>query len=124
MSWEPRILVIDDDDVAAAMVRAVLVSAGFHVVVSSTPIGATRLVRDHAIDALVCDVNMPAMSGDALARLFRSSRVLMHVRLVLISGTDPSQLAEIERSGVADGVVGKDDIATRLAPLLRRLLAS
>jgi two-component system OmpR family response regulator len=116
------VLVIDDDETARLVVRDTLQQAGFTVHTSATPIGATRLVREHGVSVVVCDLNMPAMRGDALARLFRGSKALQHVRLVLISGAGQDQLDAIARDGVVDAALSKDALAQALVPTLHRLV--
>lgn len=116
------VLVIDDDETARTVIRAILVDAGYEVHTSPSPIGATRLVKDHGVSAVVCDLNMPAMRGDALARLFRQSRALKDVRLVLVSGVSGPELLAIESEGIADAVLGKDVLQDRLVPVLSRLV--
>ena len=117
-----KVLVIDDDETAREIVRALLTRAGFSVVVVSTPIGATRLIREIGIDAVVCDLNMPAMQGDSLARLFRSSKALRAVRLVLMSGASHEELGALLFQGSVDAVVHKSDLQRELVSKLRALL--
>jgi two-component system OmpR family response regulator len=118
-----KILVIDDDDTAREVVRALIASAGYPVVPLSTPIGATRLIREIGISAVVCDLNMPAMRGDSLARLFKGSKALQHVRIILISGAPREELETILLTHAVDAVVHKSDLQQELLPKLRKLLA-
>jgi CheY-like chemotaxis protein len=123
MQTSPNILVIDDDDTAREVTGAILSGAGFTTHPIASPIGATRAVRELSIDAVVCDLNMPAMQGDALARLFRQSKSLRLVPLVLISGAPREELAALIADGTVDAIVHKSDLATVLVQQLRRLLA-
>lgn len=118
-----KILVIDDDDVARAVVEATLTSAGFESHGIASPIGATRAVREFSIDAVVCDLNMPAMRGDALVRLFRQSKSLRSVPVVLISGAPREELEALVSEGVVDEVVHKSDLGVLLVQQLRRVLS-
>ena len=118
-----KILVIDDDDTAREVVRAMLAAAGYPVSSLATPIGATRLIREVGISAVVCDLNMPAMRGDSLARLFKESKALQHVRIILISGAPREELETILQTNSVDAVVHKSDLQHELLPKLRKLLA-
>ena len=120
---KPKILVIDDDDFAREIVGAILEEAGYPVVALATPIGATRMIRALGIGAVVCDLNMPAMRGDALARLFRESKSLQHIRLVLISGAPREDLELILAAHTVDAVVHKSDLQHALVSTLRKLLS-
>lgn len=117
-----KILVIDDDDTAREVVRALVAEAGYPVVCLATPIGATRLIREIGISAVVCDLNMPAMRGDSLARLFKESKALQHVRIVLISGAPRDELEMILSTNAVDAVVHKSDLQRELIAKLRKLL--
>jgi CheY-like chemotaxis protein len=117
-----RVLLIDDDPTAQQVVAALLESGGCVVHTLSSPIGATRAIRDHEIDLVVCDLNMPAMRGDAFARMFRKSNVLQKVKLVVISAAPEDELERLFGEGNVDGVVHKSDLDRRLLPLLKKLL--
>jgi len=118
-----HILVIDDDETARTVIGAILREAGFKTHVIASPIGATRAVREHSIDAVVCDLNMPAMRGDALARLFRQNKAMRSVPLVLVSGAGRDELDQLATAGMVDTVVHKADLGTQLVTQLRKLLA-
>lgn len=118
-----KILVIDDDDTAREVVCAILAEAGFSAVPLATPIGATRLIREIGITAVVCDLNMPAMRGDSLAKLFKESKALQHVRIILISGAPSEELEAILRAKSVDAFVHKSALQRELIPALRRLLS-
>lgn len=116
-----RVLFIDDDPVARSVVSSVLEGAGLHVHAIASPIGATRTIRDEKIDVVICDLNMPAMQGDAFARLFRENRLLRHLPLVLLSGAPREQLEELMSRGTIDAVVHKSEIETSLVSTINRL---
>jgi len=118
-----HILVIDDDETALMVIGAMLRDAGFKTHTIASPIGATRAVREHSIDAVVCDLNMPAMRGDALARLFRQNKALRFVPLLLVSGAGRDELDQLTAAGTVDTAVHKADLGTQLVVQLRRLLS-
>ena len=119
MSSQRQVLVIDDDPAAAAVVASLLSGAGFNVHTLSSPIGATRTIRQHNIEVVVCDLEMPAMRGDAFARMFRQSKMLKDLRLVVISAAAPAELERLRAEGTVDGVVHKGQLHRELVPLLR-----
>ena len=123
MALGQNILVIDDDDTAREVTSAVLAAAGFTAHSISSPIGATRAVRELSIEAVVCDLNMPAMRGDALARLFRQSKSLHSIPLILISGAPREELEALIADGTVDAIVHKSDLSTVLIQQLRKLLS-
>ncbi len=107
-----RILVVDDDALAAEMTAAVLVDGGCEV---ATADGATEalemLAGDHGFTAVVSDMNMPGLSG---LELFRAARARGHgLPFILLSGDDPTALLEQE-PGLAACVTKDADLETTL----------
>ena len=115
-----RVLVIDDDASAQVAIRSVLSAAGMDVHVIDSPIGATQLIVREQIQCVVCDLEMPALRGDAFARLFRKTRLFDRIRIVLVSAAPLEELRRLEESQVADAVVHKSEVRTELAATIRR----
>lgn len=109
-----RVLVIDDDETACVAMAALLRQAGHEVHVHPTPIGASRAVRSLGIETVVCDLEMPAMRGDALARLFRQSEALARIAIVLVTGTPREQLLDLLASHTVDAIVQKSQLHREL----------
>ena len=122
MAGGQTILVIDDDDTAREVTSALLMAAGFACHAIASPIGATRAMRELRIEAVVCDLHMPAMQGDALAKLFRQSKSLHAIPVVVISSAPREELEPLLASGNVDAIVHKGDLHTGLVQQLRRLL--
>ena len=81
-----RILVADDDRDTASMLAAILRDEGHesHVVLRGDEVlEIDRLVRP---DVVILDVNMPGMSGFAVAREIRTRRGIAAPLLIAISG--------------------------------------
>ena len=119
---KPRVLVIDDDAVAQTAIANLLTAGGFDVHILDSPIGATRAIRDQRIDIVVCDLNMPAMRGDAFARMFRKTSLFSKIPLVVLSAAPQKELDAIRAQGMADAVVHKGELRTGLLPILRKLV--
>lgn len=64
-----RILIADDDRHFVELLRATLDEAGFETVSVHSGLAAAALIEREDFDAVVLDVLMPGMSGDALADL-------------------------------------------------------
>ena len=84
-----RILVVDDDELAAQMTAAVLEGHGDSVVIASGGFDAMeRLNADESISLIVSDQNMPLVSGlELFAELRRQGSELP---FILLSGDDPA----------------------------------
>ena len=84
------VLVVDDDP----DVRRVLVDAfeaeGFRVATAANGMQALHRLRDAAPDAIVLDLSMPLMSGDAFLYAWRAGAEMHAVPVVAISAAYPT----------------------------------
>lgn len=110
-----NVLVIDDSDISREVITHVLEDAGHCVVGMSSPIGATRAVIEHKISVVVLDVQLPSISGDRLAAMFRKQSRLSKVGVVLVSGIPYGELVQLGGSCEADAVVHKEQLVSQLA---------
>ena len=103
-----RVLIVDDDDVFAGSLSAILSGDPRLEVVDRAADGAAGLtlaLRERP-DVVVLDVNMPILDGFAASRLIRMH--LPDVRIVIVSAApEDEHLAEARRAG-ADVYVRKD----------------
>jgi DNA-binding NarL/FixJ family response regulator len=103
-----RILIVDDDDVFAGSLAAILSGDPRLEVVDRAANGAQGLTLaiDERPDVVVLDVNMPILDGFAVSRLIRAH--LPDVRIVIVSGSpEDEHLADARRAG-ADVYLRKD----------------
>jgi two-component system, NarL family, nitrate/nitrite response regulator NarL len=103
-----RILIVDDDDLFAGSLAAILSGDPRLEVVNRAANGAEglTLALDERPDVVVLDVNMPVLDGFAVGRLLRMH--MPDVRIVIVSGTPENEhLAEARRAG-ADVYLRKD----------------
>ena len=82
----PCVLVADDSRPFAEILRAVLEDAGFEVVTAYSGLAAVAAVEKNDVSAVVLDVLMPGMSGDAVAQ--RLHRVDPDLPVLLMTGGD------------------------------------
>ncbi len=87
-----RILVVDDEEVLASTMAAILDSQGYESVASFSGTDALQLSRTFRPDLLVTDLLMPGMDGVETARAIR--RELPACKVLFISG-QPMRLDEI-----------------------------
>jgi DNA-binding response OmpR family regulator len=115
-----KVLIIDDDEIARELLSSTLGAAGFEVFELPTPIGATKLLIECEIDAVVLDVMMPEISGDKLAKLLRANSRLQALGVVLVSSMDPDDLEELGATSRACAVVQKSRVRDDLARAVTR----
>lgn len=80
-----HILIVDDDLAARELLRYLLCDAGHEVRVAGDGEAALRAAHDYAFDVAILDIDLPGMSGWAVARQLRRST---HdpMRLVALTG--------------------------------------
>ncbi len=116
-----RVLVVDDDDLMRAGLRAVLSSDSSVDVVGEAAGGreAVRTVRDLRPDVVLMDVRMPGMDGIEATRQITSDADLAGVRVLILTTFDLDEYVyEALRVG-ASGFVLKDDPPEQLLAGIR-----
>jgi DNA-binding response OmpR family regulator len=111
-----RILIIDDDDIVRELLCSTLKRLGHAVYELATAIGATRVIFENAIDAVVVDVNLPDISGDKLARVLRKNSRGAALGIVLVSSLPLDELRALALVAQADSVLSKSNIRAGLEP--------
>ena len=111
-----KILVIDDDDELADVVRQVLLDAGYSVATVRHGAAALELTKHVAPDLILLDLSMPIMDGWSFVSQYRRTSA-PGARIVLLTG-NPSA-AEIAHTLAADGYITKpfevDDLVATIA---------
>ncbi|HEV7765395.1 MAG TPA: response regulator [Thermoanaerobaculia bacterium] len=102
-----RILIIDDDPTHLTAARGILEAEGYEVFTQDQPFGSTNTVIHVQPDLVLLDVNMPALSGDRLAEVFRANSRTRNVMIVLHSSNDEDHLRTTARRLGLDGYVCK-----------------
>jgi len=118
----PLILVVDDDETTLMVLHAALGAAGYRVKTRSAGLGTSaRMLRERPA-AVLLDVSMPGITGDALAEMVRSKQQLRGVVVVLHSSRPRDELEELARRCGADGAIPKTGSSTAVVEELGRLL--
>lgn len=101
-----KVLVVDDDPTTLLVTRARLQAAGFQVQTRAEALGTSAQIAAWQPDLILLDVNMPGLSGPALAELVRA-RGTRHPSIVFHSGEDGGRLAELTAGHGALGYIVK-----------------
>jgi CheY-like chemotaxis protein len=116
-----KVLIVDDDPVHLALAQELLEAEGYEVRVHRTGFGATEKVLHERPNVVLLDVNMPALSGEALVGVLRKRGLLDATRVLLYSSNDEDSLRRaVERLGVL-GYVCKGDPADLRRKVARAL---
>jgi CheY-like chemotaxis protein len=107
-----RVLVVDDSEIAARLLRDELESAGFEVQTARDAETATSLILKRATrpDLILLDVNMPGVTGGQFCRFVKSNDRFKGIKVVLCSGEDREKVAALAAKCGADGFLTKDQV--------------
>jgi signal transduction histidine kinase/CheY-like chemotaxis protein len=113
-----RVLVIEDDRVAAQLIQTQLISAGYEVLVCQEPQNALELAALFQPGAITLDIVMKPKNGwEVLTQLKRDSRT-SHIPLIVVSMVDQPGMGTL--LGADEYLVKPVDKPTLLAALQRR----
>ena len=102
-----RILIVDDEPVAAEYHRAILTAAGMTARTTDDPERALDIVREFRPDLVLMDMYMPTCSGHELAALIRQVPDFLSVPIIFLSAeTDKAKQLSAMRVG-AEGFLTK-----------------
>jgi DNA-binding response OmpR family regulator len=95
-----QILIADDEPDILEVIKAILEHEGFRVRTARDGEQAFKLLRKHAFDAVILDVEMPKATGIKVLKLMRKSSRLKDIPVMLITG-NLLRAKELEENGVA-----------------------
>ncbi|HMR65590.1 MAG TPA: PAS domain S-box protein [Anaerolineae bacterium] len=118
------ILLVDDDKLVNEMVAEMLVHLGFTVVVAEGGVKAVELFRQrqHEIDCVLCDINMPGMDGwETLAALRQLSP---DIPVILSSGYDEAEVMVAQHHKRPQAFLSKPYQMSEIDQVIRRVMDS
>ena len=102
---EIHILVVDDHPMTRNMVRAILRGVGFaHVTVAESAFQAQSILTEKGADFIICDWNMPGMTGFEFLSLVREQSETMPFLMLTAEAYQENVQAAID-AGVTDYVI-------------------
>jgi CheY-like chemotaxis protein len=120
MNDRPRVLLMDDSELAIEVTRAALERDGFDVKSARSLAQFNMILETWAPTIVLTDVNMPGVSGGDLCRWIKRRVDTQTVPVVLFSELPDSQLAEVAKRAGADGFLSK---ANGVSLLSQKLVA-
>ena len=122
----PRVLVVDDDDVALERMRDLVTAAGYEVVTATSGSAALAALQTEFAPIVILDRSMPGMDGVELCREIRNGEYPGYVYLMLCTAHDSEdEILGGLRAG-ADDYLSKRASGTQLIARLataRRIIA-
>jgi CheY-like chemotaxis protein len=120
---QKRIMIIDDDRTHLLTTQELLEDDGYEVLTHVSGFGATERIMVARPDLVLLDVNMPALSGEALLPILKGRESIKATPVVLHSSNDESTLRTTATRLGAAGYVCKGDV-TGLRRTVARLTAA
>jgi DNA-binding response OmpR family regulator len=118
-----RVLVADDDPVAARFVATLLGGKGYEVLVASDGEHALEIARTLRPDLIVSDLVMPYRDGFDVIQAIRSEESLARIPIVIVSMKDREEDVVRGLESGADDYLVKPFNARELVVRVRKLLA-
>ena len=119
---QARILVVDDETEIAELMRAMLEGAGHEVSTAESGAVALELLDTARFDAVVSDVRMPDMDGEALHRHIAARHPALAGRMLFVTGDtlapDVRRFLASAASATLDKPFAKSDLLRAVAALL------
>jgi len=120
-SERPRVLVVDDDDDVASLVREVLHEAGYAVATAIHGAAALEILTTHEPALILVDLRMPIMDGWSFIEQYR--RRGGHARIIAFTGA--SDVATQAKNLLVDEVLAKrfgiDALVEAVATVMNRV---
>ncbi|QLE39105.1 response regulator [Nostoc sp. C052] len=117
-----KILVVEDDELNAYTLTAVLTNQNYAVEIATDGDAAWDFIQTYDYDLILLDVVLPKLDGISLCRQIRSSGLQMPI--LLLTGRDSSHEKAIGLDAGADDYVVKpfdeEELIARIRALLRR----
>jgi signal transduction histidine kinase/DNA-binding response OmpR family regulator/CHASE3 domain sensor protein len=93
MEGRRLLLVIEDDEVFASIVRDLSHDLGFQCIIAGTAEEAIKLARDYMPSAVVLDLGLPDQSGLTVLDRLKHDDATRHIPIHVVSASDHSQAA-------------------------------
>jgi DNA-binding response OmpR family regulator len=105
---EGKVFLIDDDPATLQLYTRALENAGFMVDSTSQVIGTVSKINTFSPDIILLDVMMPALGGDKVVKILKSS-VRSQPSIILLSNKSEDELRSLSKE------CGADDFITKLS---------
>jgi CheY-like chemotaxis protein len=117
-----RILLVEDDDSNAQIMRIMCDQAGWEVVMARNGAQALEVIARQSVDLVLTDVRMPIMDGIEAARRIRSSHRTRHMPIVFVTAMAMSELRSDIDAVYPAAILIKPFRLQELSNIIRRCL--
>lgn len=117
-----RALVVDDSPSVRLRVVQKLETLHFDITEASSGEEALALTLEHTFDLVVSDIEMGAITGVQLCRVFRGDPGMADIAFVLLTAAQEAKTRFWGRNAGADVYLTKEDMDAELLPVVEKLM--
>jgi CheY-like chemotaxis protein len=118
-----RVLVVDDDAGMRRLLQATLRQIECTAILAEDGETALSLARQHEVDAVVLDVNMPGLDGIEVCHAIRGDPATAHVPVIMLTGRGDEESAARARAAGASAYLVKPSSLRVVKQVLLELIA-
>ena len=100
-----KILIVDDDPDLRRAMSATLSALGFEITECATGEHAIQKIREHKLDAVLLDINMPGMGGIEVCKRVRQSHPRIQLLMLTVRDSEEDKIRALD--------AGADDYITK-----------
>ncbi len=116
------ILVADDEKSIREVLGDILIMEGYTVLYAENGADTLQTVREHQVDVILLDLQMPDMNGLEVTRLLKNDVSLMHIPVVIVTGLNDRKARVEALTNGADDFLLKPPHVAELAARVRSLV--
>ena len=117
-----KILIIEDDQDMALVLKKNLESQGFRVLVAHDGLEGTKTAHNEKPDLIILDLNLPAGGGDTILHALKLSTNTNAIPVLILTGTSDEELKkQVQRQDIADFIIKPyelPDLVSRIRGIL------
>ena len=121
-SLKKKILIVDDDMLAVALMSKTLVSMGFDVLQGYNGQEALALIKENPVDLVILDQMMPKMNGSKACALIKQDTRYRHIPVIMFTASADEADRKINEQLGADAFCNKPLDIPVLAQIIQKLL--
>jgi DNA-binding response OmpR family regulator len=118
-----RVLVVDDEAVNRELIEAILIDAGYEVVLASDGPSALAEVQAHPPDLILLDLLMPGMHGLEVCQRLKQKEATVRIPVIVVTAVGQITAKEAALTNGADDFVTKPfqpaDLRARVQAMLK-----
>ena len=85
MKTNPKILVVDDEELNRSLMEAMLLPLGYEVIFAKDGVEALEVVKESSPDVILLDIMMPKMDGYEVARRLKEDEATKIIPIVMVT---------------------------------------